>query len=207
MTTPTLEDVQEMNEALRIIEGLAKKYKIPNILDKNKYREFQTAGALQHSMFTSASGGKNSEDTYGADAHDANGKKCEYKSYTLVEECRTIKPKGAVRKLISRFHNKQEIAFVGVYNGAYTHEAIDRYRKVTHYFTAYIGTQPLLTIKVPTEEIIRQLTHNLETSTKKTTNANSVRVTGHIGDFDVVWRNEELIREVLTKDPSEYIIN
>lgn len=182
--SPSTEDLATLEIALQQIDGIAAKYGYENILDKNKYREFQLSGLLGHQAFVQASGGKNNDDTYGADANDTDGNKCEYKTKTLTS------------REIRRFALKNEINFLGVYNGAYTHEAISRYQDIIHYFAAYVGTQPLAVIRVPTSEVISQLTYMLENSTKKTTNCNSVRLTGTLEQFDLVWKNDQLIEKL-----------
>ena len=48
--------------------------------DKNKYKEIITSEKLGHNLFKRASGGKNNDETYGADANDNEGNKFEYKS-------------------------------------------------------------------------------------------------------------------------------
>ena len=134
------------NELIRAIHAHPKTDGIAKPLDKCKYREIQIAEKLGHTVFVGASGGKNNDDTYGADATDANGNKAEYKSRSVSE------------RDMMRLTKKGYLDFGGVYNGAYTAENIDRYRSVDHYFSVHYENGDLIAVvKVDTDTVIDSL--------------------------------------------------
>ena len=56
---------------------------------------------------------------------------------------------------------------VGIYNGAYKQENIDKCKLVDHYFGVFHNEECLLIIKPNRDEVIRQLEVNLEARKKK----------------------------------------
>lgn len=157
----TFEDV--IDYAFKL--GAEKGFKDP--LDKSKYREIITAEKLEHILFEGASGGKNNDDTYGADAKDAEGNKFEYKSKKVTVG---NKNKGVLNGKYS-FE----------YNGAYSKENIDSYSSTSHVFTIYDKVNLLIAVKVPTDYVCNTLYKVLEEKEKRralgekvTTNFNPV---------------------------------
>jgi hypothetical protein len=136
-------------------------------LDKSKYREIITAEKLEHNLFKGASGGKNNDETYGADAKDAEGNKFEYKSAKITVG---NKNKGVL-------NGKYKF----IYNGAYSKENIDNYSSTSHVFTIYDKVNLLIAVKVPTDYVCNTLYKVLEEKEKRralgekvTTNLNPV---------------------------------
>ena len=68
-----------ISEVYRIAQSMG----IDNPFDKYKFRELQVGSILGHTVFEGASNGGGNDETFGADAHEADGSKAEYKSVTL----------------------------------------------------------------------------------------------------------------------------
>ena len=83
------------------------------------------------------------------------------------------------------------LSISGIYNGAYTKEAIDKYSKIDHYFGVFYKELCVLIIKVNTKYVIKTLRNGL-TKGGKSTNLNTVRV--NLGDTDlynVAYKNKD----------------
>ena len=179
------------------------------ITDKTKWREPVMADKLGHQAFTKISAGKNS-DKYGADAEiTGTGKKAEYKSKALED--------GDLRNLLQLPKGKKGKTFApltvgGVYNGAYSHAAVDRYSDHEHYFGLFYEELCVLIIQVKKSEVERQLREEIdrrEASTKKgSTNLNTVSINlDHAHLYEVAYKNDEWFREktqeLLLKNPKQ----
>jgi len=163
--------------------------------DKTKWREAVTADKLNHNVFEKISAGKDS-DKYGADAYDPLAdKNAEYKSQAIVDKevrnlCEHKKNSG------SRF---SPLTIRGVYNGAYTQEAIDSYYKNDHYFTTFYKEEPLIICRIDPDIVRNQLEDGLSKMEEKrkagkkvTTNCNSVSVSlGDTDSYEISYRNDE----------------
>lgn len=163
------------------------------ITDKTKWREPVMASKLGHVAFTKISAGKNS-DKYGADADNpVSGKKAEYKSKALEDaELRNLLklPKGKKGKTFAA------MTVGGVYNGAYSYEAVDRYREHEHYFGLFYEELCVLVIRVDNDEVDRQLRSEIDkrmkNSGKGSTNLNTVSINLDATDlYEVAYRNDE----------------
>ena len=168
------ESISIFKHCIQQIHEIAdKEFGISNPLDKSKWREVLVAYELGHELFLNASGGKNNDETYGADAYNMeSGKKSEYKTATMTKEHYEKYKNGTLKKQYNM-----------VYNGAYDHEIIDRYEEIDHYLTLFYGGENVCTVKVPVEHVIETLRRNLDakdarraTGKKVTTNCNSVTV-------------------------------
>lgn len=149
------------------------------VTDKTKWREPVMAAKLGHSAHWKISAGANS-DEYGSDAYDSvNDKMVEYKSAALEDK--------AVRNLLQQNRSNGNrfapYTVCGVYNGAYNHEAIDKYASVNHCFGIFVEELCVLIINPNTTFVINQLRNNLNKSETerakgkhKTTNLNTVAV-------------------------------
>lgn len=156
----------------KVFEIAESKFGVSDPLDKCKYRELITAHTLGHDLFDGASGGKFNDATYGADATDENGTKVEYKSAKVTATQYHKFLKGTLKKKYSM-----------VYNGAYDHESIARYRDIRHILSLFYKEKLVMLVEVPTEYVINTLTKNLEYDNSRrangeivTTNCNSVGV-------------------------------
>lgn len=167
------------------------------ITDKTKWREPVMADKLGHVAFTKISAGKNS-DKYGADADNPeSGKKAEYKSKALEDpELRNLLklPKGRKGKTFTA------LTVSGVYNGAYNHEAVDRYRDHEHYFGVFYEELCVLVIRVKNVEVDRQLREEIDrrakSSKKGSTNLNTVSINlDHTSLYDVSYKNDEWFKQ------------
>ena len=163
------------------------------ITDKTKWREPVMAGKLGHVAFEKISAGKDS-DKYGADAFiPASNKMAEYKSQALDD----TQLKNLLQKVKNNKKGTQFAALnvVGVYNGAYTHEAVNKYSNHEHYFGVFYEEKCLLIIKPKHDYLIQTLTDGVNKILAKesgTTNLNSVKI--NLADthlYDVVYRDEE----------------
>ena len=163
------------------------------ITDKTKWREPVMAGKLGHVAFEKISAGKDS-DKYGADAFiPASNKMAEYKSQALDD----TQLKNLLQKVKNNKKSTQFAALnvVGVYNGAYTHEAVNKYSNHEHYFGVFYEEKCLLIIKPKHDYLIQTLTDGVNKILAKesgTTNLNSVKI--NLADthlYDVVYRDEE----------------
>ena len=152
---------------------------IPNPFDKSKWREMIWAAKYSMNLFIGASGGKDNDETYGADALSTEktdivpaGVKNELKTATMTDVHRDKYESGILKKQYSM-----------VYNGAYDYESIDRYKDTIHWLSLFNGAEMVGSVIVPTEYVIEQLTKNLDYDNKRrangenvTTNCNSVKV-------------------------------
>jgi hypothetical protein len=175
------------------------------VTDKTKWRELVMAEKLKHNAFQKISAGKNS-DKYGADAYEADGKTAEYKSKAIVDK--------EVRNLTCQIRNSETgtryaaLKVPGVYNGAYTQEAIDSYAEHNHYFGVFYKERCVLIIKPKTEHIIQTLTKQnakrlkdnkqrlAEGKDPKTTNANTVTINlDNTANYETVFKDEGWFKE------------
>lgn len=168
--------------------------------DKTKWREIVTAEKLFHEVFEKISAGKNS-DKYGADAYDPSTKNnAEYKSQAIDDKeirnlCEHKTPNGK--------KNYSALTVKGVYNGAYTQEAIDSYCENDHYFSVFHKELCTLIIKVDREIVREQLTNGLMKMLEKqsqgkkvTTNCNSVSVNlRDTSKYEICYRNDNWFEE------------
>lgn len=161
------------------------------VTDKTKWRELVVAEKLGHKALPKISSGKNTEG-YGSDAVDnITGKKAEYKSKAIEDK--------ELRNLLQLKRGRGEfkpLTIGGVYNGAYSHEAVDAYEKIDHYFGVFYEELCVLIIKVHTPEVIRQLRGELDRRAKLTkngsTNLNTVKIKltdTHL--YEVAYRNDQ----------------
>ena len=190
-------DVEKLEFFAHSLAVLGKKMGYNKITDKSKWREPIVAGKLGHVAFEKISAGKNS-DKYGADAIDEKtGKMAEYKSMAIEDK--------QLNNLLQRVKNKKggrfaPLTVVGVYNGAYTHEAIDAYEKHDHYFSVFYDEKCLLIIKPKHDILIGQLREEVDrriaANKGGTTNLNTVRINlGDVNKYDITWRDEEWFKQ------------
>ena len=163
---------------------------VHKITDKTQWREFVIADKLGHKAFDKISAGKGS-DKYGADAYEADGQTAEYKSKAINDkEVRNLTEKIKYKKSGARF---APLNVPGVYNGAYSPEAIEAYSHHNHYFGVFWKERCVLIIKPNTEFVIDTLTEN--NNNRKdgaTTNLNSVVVNlGDTSKYEVAFKDEE----------------
>jgi hypothetical protein len=152
---------------------------IPNPFDKSKWREMIWAAYYSMNLFIGASGGKDNDETYGADALSTEetdivpaGVKNELKTATMTDVHREKYESGTLKKQYNM-----------VYNGAYDYESIERYKDTTHWLSLFNGADMVGSVIVPTDYVIEHLTKNLDYDNKRrangenvTTNCNSVKV-------------------------------
>jgi len=159
------------------------------ITDKTKWRESVMAEKLEHEVHKKISAGAGKLE-YGSDAKDKDIY-AEYKSKAINDD--------DLNNLFERIKSlKTGSTYVpfeipGIYNGAYTKEAIDKYSKIDHYFGVFYKELCVLIIKVDTKYVIKTLRQGLLKMTEgKTKNLNTVKV--NLGDthlYDVVYKNED----------------
>ena len=190
----TYEEVVEIiKQRVHEISLLGKLIGYENILDKSKFHEPIMAEILGHEAFKKISAGKNS-DKYGADAHDrTSGKMAEYKSMTLKDK--------QIPNLLRKPKGKKGLEYVaftvfGIYNGAYTLEAIEAYDKHDHYFSVFHEEKCILIIKPDHNYVIGTLVKNYEErqakSNKGTSNLNTVKIDlANEFLYEVVYRDDE----------------
>ena len=163
------------------------------ITDKTKWREAVVAEKLGHRAFTKISGGRDS-DKFGADADDPiTGRKAEYKSSAIEDkQVRNLLEKIKSVKTGSRY---VPLTVGGVYNGAYTHEIIDKYVDHDHYFGIFYEELCVMVMRVDTKEVIKQLRSEVDRRSKlkrkSSTNLNTVRLNlkdRHL--YQLVYRDE-----------------
>lgn len=136
---------------LKRIFEIAQQRGIDNPLDKSKWREMLVSDSLGHELFTKASGGKNSEKTYGADARNkSNERKGEYKTVEMSK-----------RQAKNFTNGGRSASFSMIYNGAYCDENIDRYVDIDHYIALFIKERLVCIVIVPTDYVIETLRNNL----------------------------------------------
>ena len=160
------------------------------VTDKTKWREPVMATKLGHEGFEKISAGAGS-DKYGADAYDPNKDiMAEYKSKAVNDK--------EVRNLVGRVKNKNGDTFAplkvsGVYNGAYTLEAIEKYSHHDHYIGVFWKEKCVLIIKPHTNYVIETLTTNHNNRVAgATTNLNTVVV--NLGDtekYEVAYKDTD----------------
>jgi hypothetical protein len=160
------------------------------ITDKTGWREYVVAEKLGHIKHKKISAGVGKLE-YGSDAKDKEDMYAEYKSKAIVE--------SNLKNLFEQTRNKKTgslfaaLEIPGIYNGAYTKEAIDAYSKIDHYFGVFYKELCVLIIKVDTKYVIKTLRQGLLKMTEgKTKNLNTVKV--NLGDthlYDVVYKNED----------------
>ena len=168
-------EISDFEYHLKEIFRISKeKYDIDNPLDKCKYREVIVAEQLGHEVFKGASGGKNNDATYGADAvGKEDGRKKEYKTVSLTPIQYGKWINGKMRK-----------AATMIYNGSYTKETINRYRDTDHIISIFYNEKNICNVEVPIDHVIDSLHEVLakkikkekETGKKVTTNCNPVKV-------------------------------
>jgi hypothetical protein len=177
MNTNQLDINYHISKVYEIAAGMG----IGNPFDKYKFRELQVGALLGHEVFEGASGGGANDDTFGADAHESDGSKAEYKSATLdVKE---------LDKLLGNNPRGTTLKISGVYNGAYSTESIERYRECNHYFSVHYKGDVVAVVKVDTDYVCDTLLENNNKREEKTlkliaegakklptTNCNSVHV-------------------------------
>lgn len=168
------------------------------ITDKTKWREAVIAEKLGHIAFEKISAGKNS-DRYGADAtNPVSGKKAEYKSQALLDnQISNLLQKVKSAKSGTRYSS---LIICGVYNGAYTHEAVNRYMHHEHYYGVFYEERCLMIIRPKQKIVIDQLRAEIDrrekTRKSRTTNLNTVRI--HLADkhtYDIAWRDEDWFQQ------------
>jgi hypothetical protein len=187
--------IEELQKHIEMVAKIGKQLGYNKVTDKSKWREPIMAGKLGHKAFFKISAGKNS-DKYGADAIDLKtGKMAEYKSKAIEDK--------EIRNFLEKVKNKKTnkkystLVLSGVYNGAYTHEAIDRYENIDHYFGVFHDETCVLIIRPDQNEVIGQLRAEVNKrlakgAKNKTTNLNTVKI--NLGDkhlYKVVWKNKE----------------
>lgn len=174
-------------------------YGINKVTDKTKWRESVMAEKLGHRVFPSISAGKDS-DRYGADAAIPDSDKmAEYKSQALVvKQLRNLREDIKNERTGAQF---SPLKAVGVYNGAFNHEAIDAYINHEHFFGIFYKEKCVMIIKVNTDEVERQLRETLNKRIKenkkgKTSNLNSVTISlndTHL--YDVAYKSDSFFSE------------
>lgn len=167
---------------------------VHKITDKTQWREFVIADKLGHTAFDKISAGKGS-DKYGADAYEADGQTAEYKSKSINDK--------EVRNLTRQVRNHNTglrfsaLKVPGVYNGAYTQDAIDAYSKHNHYFGVFWKERCVLIIKPTTDYVISTLTEN--NNNRKdgaTTNLNSVVVDlDDVSNYEIAYKDNDWFEE------------
>ena len=166
------------------------------ITDKTKWRELVMAEKLGHQCFPKISAGRLSE-RRGADADTQTGHKAEYKSSAIEDH--------QLRNLLRQARGNSGSTYApltigGVYNGAYTYEAIDSYNHHQHYFGLFYQELCVLIIRVHNHEVDRQLRQELDRRAKLarpgTTNLNTVRICLDRTDlYEVAYRNDQWFAE------------
>jgi hypothetical protein len=167
---------------------------VQKITDKTQWREFVIAEKLGHKAFDKISAGKGS-DKYGADAYEADGQTAEYKSKAISDkEVRNLTEKIRNEKTGLRF---SPLKVPGVYNGAYSQEAIDAYSNHNHYFGVFWKERCVMIIKPHTDFVIDTLTENNNNRKEgATTNLNSVVVgLGDTSKYEVAFKDEDWFKE------------
>ena len=180
--------IQQLAHAL-YLKGEKEGY--DKVTDKTKWRELVIAENLGHTAHKKISAGSGSLEE-GSDSYDSTrGKYGEYKSKAIIDiEVRNLLRQERNVKTGKRF---APLTVSGLYNGAYTSGAIDKYTKIDHYFGVFYKELCLLIIKVNTGYVIETLRNGLLKMTERgSTNCNTVKV--NLGDthlYDVVFKDEE----------------
>jgi hypothetical protein len=135
-----------------------------NVTTHSKWRELIMAEILGHKSHDNLI----DPNAPSSDAYDeVNDTNAEYKSQTIKDD--------ALRNLLrEEVHYKNgntkvfaSLKAVGIYNGAYKQENIDKCKVVDHYFGVFHNEECLLVIKPNRDEVIRQLEENLAARKKK----------------------------------------
>lgn len=176
--------IEQFTESLRNVYEFGRQLGIDNILDKYKFREHQLASILKHDVFTKASGGKDNDETFGADASYKNSE-----GKTVKAEYKTSRIKG--RELKSLNEGKQtNLSMSMVYNGAYTKEKIDSYKDIEHYGSIHNDEDVVAIVKIDYSYVKTRLYVGVDKMKEiegKTTNCNSFTV--YIKDGKVYGNN------------------
>lgn len=192
-----LAKIMDFEQVANILYVKGKQEGYPKVTDKSKWREPVMARKLGHVAHEKISAGKDSE-AYGSDAYDpSTGRMAEYKSNAIGDkEARNLRQE--LRPNGTRF---ALYTAKGVYNGAYTHEAIDAYAGVDHYYSIFHEELCVLIVKVDTEYVANELRNILNekeelrrtTGRKITTNCNTVQV--HLerdrDNYEIAYINED----------------
>ena len=162
---------------------------ISKITDKTLWRQFSMAEILGHEAHKKQSAGLGKLE-YGSDAKD--GKiYAEYKSNAIEDE--NLKNLLEKTRSIRTGSTYAPLSVDGIYNGAYTKEAINKYSKIDHYFGVFYEEICVLIIKVNTKYVIKTLRNGMLKMTEgKTKNLNTVKV--NLGDthlYEEVYKDEE----------------
>lgn len=186
-----IEITKQIEYHAHMLAKLGKQAGFNKITDKTKWRELVMAGKLGHKAFGKISAGKKS-DKYGADANDPiNNKNAEYKSTAIEDDqLRNLLEKNRTKKI-----KYAPLSVKGVYNGAYTHESVDRYSEHDHYFGVFYDEICLLIIKANNDFVIETLRKGVDkiiTSKGKTTNGNGVTINlGKTHLYEIAYKDEE----------------
>ena len=192
-----LAEAMGLEQSSNVLYLAGKLQGFPKVTDKSKWREPVMAEKLGHVAHEKISAGKDSE-AYGSDAYDpSTGRMAEYKSNAIGDkEARNLRQE--LRPNGTRF---ALYTAKGVYNGAYTHEAIDAYAGVDHYFGIFHEELCVLIVKVDTTYVANELRNILNekeelrrtTGRKITTNCNTVQV--HLerdkDNYEIAYINED----------------
>ena len=186
-----IEITKQIEYHAQMLAKLGKQAGFNKITDKTKWRELVMAGKLGHTAFGKISAGKKS-DKYGADANDPiNKKNAEYKS-TAIEDDQL---KNLLEKNKTSKSKYAPLSIKGMYNGAYTHESVDRYSEHDHYFGIFYDEKCLLIIKVNNDHVIETLrkgVNKIIASKGKTTNGNGVTVNlGQTHLYEIAYKDQE----------------
>ena len=161
------------------------------ITDKTKWREVVMADNLDHTVHEKISAGSDS-DKYGSDAYDEkSGVFAEYKSQAINNKlARNFRQDVKNKKTGARF---APASIVGIYNGAFKEGAIEKYKKIDHFFGVFHNEVNIMIIKVDNEHLTTVLAENkANQKVGKTTNLNSCKI--NLADthlYETVYKNEE----------------
>lgn len=166
------------------------------VTDKTKWREPVMAEKLGHKAHKAISAGAGS-DEYGSDAYDEkNDMYAEYKTVAICDDDELSR-----RKLLGmKSKTGREVKsyeFKGIYNGAYTDEAITEYAKKDHYFGVFFKEICVMIIKPKTEKLIEQLTYNHVNRKKgKSTNLNTAKfLLDDFDNYEIAFDNRKFLRD------------
>ena len=108
----------DINFHISKVYEIAQSMGIDNPFDKYKFRELQVGSILGHTVFEGASNGGGNDETFGADAHEADGSKAEYKSVTLdskeLDKFLGNNPRGTTLKISGVYNGGDVVAIVKV---------------------------------------------------------------------------------------------
>lgn len=166
------------------------------VTDKTKWREPVMASKLGHKAHKAISAGAGSAE-YGSDAYDSvRGEYAEYKTTSINDD-----DEASVRKILGMPSRSgrivKEATVGGIYNGAYKDSAIEAYSSIAHYFGVFYQEKCILIARIPTPEVIRQLTNNNNNRKPgKSTNLSSVSVP--LSKAEIVYDNREYLKKVIS---------